>query len=143
MTDDVRTEETTIVATYTTRRDAEMAQERLDEAGIQAFISADDAGGMHPQLQRPHGVKLVVLGREAEFAHSTLEDAGLLPAGREGSSADEEMSADDALTPEEPEEASSENLTFSMDRTMFSATGIGYLVVFGLMVLGLLLATMF
>jgi len=45
MIDNLSSEKTAILAVYSTRRDAEMAQDRLDEAGIQAFIAADDAGG--------------------------------------------------------------------------------------------------
>jgi len=72
-------DETTTLATYTTRRDAEMAREYLDDAGIRTFVRADDAGGMHPQLQRPHGVQLVGMSRTASRARSLLEEAGLLP----------------------------------------------------------------
>lgn len=79
MTDALDAEETVVVATYSTRRDAEMAKDRLAEAEIQSFITADDAGGMHPQMQAPHGVKLLVLQRAAERAHEVLADAALLP----------------------------------------------------------------
>lgn len=128
MIDDTASQETTIVATYSTRRDAEMAQERLDETGIEAFIRADDAGGMHPQLQLPHGVQLVTLEREVDRTHAVLRDAGLLPS-RPG------LGHDDETTSTEPS-----NLTFTSDRPLFSATGIAYLVVFALLVLGLMIA---
>jgi hypothetical protein len=75
------TEETTILATYPTRRDAEMARDYLADADIRAFVSSDDAGGMHPQMQRPHGVKLVGMSGTAQQARSLLEDANLLPEG--------------------------------------------------------------
>ena len=78
------TEETTVLATYSARRTAEMARDYLADADIRAFVSADDAGGMHPQMQRPHGVKLVVLRGAAEQARSRLDDADLLPANNEG-----------------------------------------------------------
>jgi hypothetical protein len=81
------TENTTILATYTTRRDAEMARDYLSDAGIRAFVKTDDAGGMYPQMQRPHGVKLVGMSGTAQRARSLLEEAGLLPedgAGAEG-----------------------------------------------------------
>jgi hypothetical protein len=80
MTEDLSAEATTIIATYSSRRDAEMAQDHLDGEGLRAFIRADDAGGMHPQLQQSHGVKLVVLQRAAPDAYDLLDDAGLLPA---------------------------------------------------------------
>jgi hypothetical protein len=76
------TEKTTVLATYTTRRDAEMARDYLADADLQSFVKTDDAGGMHPQLQRPHGVKLVGMSGTAQRARSLLEEAGLLPDDR-------------------------------------------------------------
>ncbi|MFB6248449.1 MAG: hypothetical protein ABEL97_07760 [Salinibacter sp.] len=72
-------EETAIFATYTTRRDAEVARDYLDDAGIRTFVRADDAGGMHPQLQRAHGVKLVGMRGAAPRAREMLAGADLLP----------------------------------------------------------------
>ena len=43
---------------HSTRRDAEVAKEYLQDQDIEMSVRADDAGGMHPQLWRPHGVKL-------------------------------------------------------------------------------------
>jgi hypothetical protein len=77
-------EETTILATYTARRDAEMARDYLDDAGIRTFVRADDAGGMHPQLQRAHGVKLVGMRGVAPRAREMLAEADLLPDEGEG-----------------------------------------------------------
>lgn len=93
MPTDRDTEQTTILATYTTRRDAEMARDCLADADVQAFVKTDDAGGMYPQMQRPHGVKLVGMSGTAQRARSILEDAGLLPddgngAGAQASSQD-------------------------------------------------------
>jgi hypothetical protein len=68
-----------VFAIYSTRRDAEMAREYLQEADIEAFVQADDAGGMHPQMQRPHGVKLVGLSGSAQDAYAALDAADLLP----------------------------------------------------------------
>jgi len=130
MVDDLSTETTAILAVYSTRRDAEMAQDRLDEEGVQAFITADDAGGMHPQLQQPHGVKLVVLERAAQYARDVLDDAGLLPHHREPSAG-----ADDEQGPEH--EAPDEDLTFSTERSLFITAAIVILVVLGLIILGL------
>jgi len=79
MSNDRDTERTVVLATYPARRDAERAQQYLEDAGISAFVTADDAGGMHPQLQRPHGVKLRVLEGAAAEAEERLADGGLLP----------------------------------------------------------------
>lgn len=77
-----RTEErTTVLATFSSRRDAEVAGDYLADTDIRTFVSSDDAGGMHPQMQRPHGVKLVVMEEEAQEARKRLEEADLLPAG--------------------------------------------------------------
>ncbi len=81
MTNARDTEETTVLATYSARRNAEMARDYLADADIRAFVSSDDAGGMHPQMQRPHGVKLVGMRGTAQRARSLLDDAGLLPEG--------------------------------------------------------------
>jgi hypothetical protein len=72
-------EETTVFAIYSTRRDAEVAQEYLRDADIEAFVRADDAGGMYPQMQRPHGVKLVGMSSAAQDAYEALDEADLLP----------------------------------------------------------------
>jgi hypothetical protein len=72
-------DETTVFAIYSTRRDAEVAKEYLQESDIEAFVQADDAGGMHPQMQRPHGVKLVGMQSAAQDAYEALDDANLLP----------------------------------------------------------------
>jgi hypothetical protein len=83
-------EETTILATYTARRDAEVARDYLDDAGIRAFVRVDDAGGMYPQLQRAHGVKLVGMREGALRAREVLAEAHLLPdEGEEATSAPE------------------------------------------------------
>lgn len=74
---------TTVIASFWNRRDAEIAQDHLEKKGISAFVNADDAGGMHPELQLSQGVHLVVLGEEAQHAHEVLEQAGLLPQAEE------------------------------------------------------------
>lgn len=79
MTNARDTEETTVLATYSARRTAVMARDYLADADIQAFVSSDDAGGMYPQMQRPHGVKLVGMHGTAQRARSLLDNAGLLP----------------------------------------------------------------
>ena len=103
-------EETTVFAIYSTRRDAEVAREYLQNENIEAFVRADDAGGMHPQMQRPHGVKLVGMSSAAQDAYEALNAADLLPETVEERS-DAERSA--------PREAGDDEevLTFSMRGT--------------------------
>lgn len=83
MDHDLSSQETAVIATFSSRRDAEIAQEYLKDEGISAFFSADDAGGMHPELQRSQGVDLLVLDGAAERAHALLEEADLLEGSRE------------------------------------------------------------
>ncbi len=79
MPEDVDSDETTVFATYGTRRDAEVASEYLADAGIRSFVSSDDAGGMYPQMQRPNGVKLIGMAEAGPDARARLEEAGLRP----------------------------------------------------------------
>ena len=79
MSSDPSSEETTVFAIYSTRRDAELARDYLQDANIETFVRTDDAGGMYPQLQRPHGVKLVGLRPDAQDAYEALNAADLLP----------------------------------------------------------------
>ena len=89
MSPDLASERSAVVATYSTRRDAEIALDRLESEGLDAFLSADDAGGMHPHLQETHGVRIVVLETHVSQAVSVLEDAGLLPeSGTKGGGAE-------------------------------------------------------
>jgi hypothetical protein len=50
-----------------------MAQQVLQNGGVNAFIFKDDAGGMEPHLQRTSGVRLLVNRVDAESAHQILE----------------------------------------------------------------------
>ncbi len=87
--DESAQQQSTVVASYSARHDAEIARDYLDEAGISAFMRVDDAGGMHPELQRVHGVHLVVLGDEAaREAHKALQEAGMLPRSKENVNAE-------------------------------------------------------
>ena len=65
--------EVVILKTFSNEIEAEMAQQVLQEAGMTAFVSKDDAGGMEPQLQRTHGVRLVVNRVDAHRAHKLLK----------------------------------------------------------------------
>ena len=58
------------IKTYNNRLEAELEKGRLDSQGIQAMISADDAGGMRPDLSWSTGVRLLV---KQEDAHRALE----------------------------------------------------------------------
>ena len=63
-----------VVEKFTSRMEAEMAAGLLEAEGIQAFVSADDAGGAYPQLQYLRGVRLIVFPEDETRAREILED---------------------------------------------------------------------
>ena len=61
------------VKTYNSRLEAELDKGLLDSQGIQAMISADDAGGMRPDLLwSTGGVRLLVKDEDAGNALELL-----------------------------------------------------------------------
>ncbi len=65
-------DEVVVLRTYDSEIDALMIQQVLHRAGVPAFVSKDDAGGMEPHLQRTMGVRLLVSRSELERAEKTL-----------------------------------------------------------------------
>jgi len=66
-------DEVVVLKTFNNEVEAGMAQQVLQEAGMQAFVFKDDAGGMEPQLQQTNGVRLVVSRVDARRAHKLLK----------------------------------------------------------------------
>ena len=66
------TEELVNIRTFSSELDASMAQQILEQSNISSFVSADDAGGMEPQLQASMGVRLIVNRPDAERALEIL-----------------------------------------------------------------------
>ena len=62
-----------VLKTFNNEIEAAMAQQVLQEAGMTAFVSKDDAGGMEPQLQQTNGVRLLVSLVDARRAHKLLK----------------------------------------------------------------------
>ena len=60
------------IQTFSNEMDASMAQQILEQSDISSFASADDAGGMEPQLQASMGVRLMVNRADAERAMELL-----------------------------------------------------------------------
>jgi hypothetical protein len=60
------------VATYPNKIDAELAQGALEAAEIEAIVTADDAGGLQPQLWVGEGVRVLVRAEDAERAREIL-----------------------------------------------------------------------
>jgi len=63
----------TVIQTFPTRTDADLAAARLEANGIACWIAADDAGGFYPNLALSQGVRLFVLESDAEAARELLE----------------------------------------------------------------------
>lgn len=78
MNENLSSEETVVVATYSSRHDAEIAKNFLEDQGVASFVTADD---VHPPLQLTEGVKLRVMSTEAAGARKALHEADML-AGR-------------------------------------------------------------
>ena len=60
------------VKTFANRPEAELARGMLEAAGIHAAVTADDAGGMRPELAFSRGVRLLVAVDEVERASTLL-----------------------------------------------------------------------
>jgi len=67
-----------VVGTFSNRIHAEIAQGALRSAGIHSLISADDAGGIRPDLGR-RGVRLMVRSEDAEEAATLIGGSGREP----------------------------------------------------------------
>ncbi|MBU1102232.1 DUF2007 domain-containing protein [Patescibacteria group bacterium] len=62
------------IKTYPNRADAELARTLLEENGIKAMVSGDDAGGAYPGLLwGTGGARLLVRKKDKEKALSLLE----------------------------------------------------------------------
>ena len=66
------TDELVNIRTFSNVMDASMAQQILEQSDISSFVSADDAGGMAPQLQLSMGVRLIVNRADADRALEIL-----------------------------------------------------------------------
>jgi hypothetical protein len=61
-----------VVQKFATLVEAELAQGMLESAGIASVVSADDCGGMQPQLRMSMGVRLLVDESDLEDAQQVL-----------------------------------------------------------------------
>jgi hypothetical protein len=81
-----------VVQSYGSRPEADLAKSVLEDAGIQAMVQADTAGGMREHLAwSGAGFQILVREEEATVAHDLLS----LPAeGDVGSDADSQADGD-------------------------------------------------
>ena len=61
-----------VIASFSDHATAEAAVSLLASEGIEAAVSADDAGGEMPTLDLASGVRVVVEEKDAEFARGIL-----------------------------------------------------------------------
>ena len=61
-----------VVATFTSRPEADMAKSALDAADIESAIFTDDAGGVQPGLWEGRGVAVVVRSEDEPAAREIL-----------------------------------------------------------------------
>ena len=66
-------DEVVVLKTFNNEIEAGMEPQVLQEAGMEAFVFKDDAGGMEPHLQRTNGVRLIVNFVDAHRAHKLLK----------------------------------------------------------------------
>lgn len=70
--------EPVVIARFNYRHQAELAHGYLQNAGIEAALFIDDAGGMEVGLAFSNPARLVVRAEEADEAREILETAGML-----------------------------------------------------------------
>jgi hypothetical protein len=63
----------TVIRTFTSEIQAQIAQAVLDANGIDSGVIRDDAGGMMPWLQQLHPIRLVVREEDSSDAVDLLD----------------------------------------------------------------------
>ena len=63
----------TVIRTFTSEVQAQIAQAVLDANGIDSSLIRDDAGGMMPWLQQLHPIRLVVREQDSADAVNILD----------------------------------------------------------------------
>ncbi len=65
------------IKTYSSRHDAELAKSFLVSNGVNAVVSGDDYGGIHPGLSFSTGVQLLVKEKDVKKAKRIFHKAGI------------------------------------------------------------------
>ena len=65
------------IKTYSTRHDAELAKGFLEANGVNAVVSGDDYGGIHPGLSFSTGIRLLVKDEDVEKTKRIFREAGI------------------------------------------------------------------
>jgi hypothetical protein len=66
----------TVLRTYGTELEAEMAAAMLLAYGVESLVSTDDAGGMYPAMAQLRAIKLLVWEKDVEEAQALIEAEG-------------------------------------------------------------------
>lgn len=65
----------TVVATFTSRQEADLAKSALEAGGIYSIVFADDAGGVQPGFWEGRGVAVIVRKEDEQAAREILNVA--------------------------------------------------------------------
>jgi hypothetical protein len=66
--------QTVVLRTYNNEFIAELSKAKLEDAGIDCYLSGDDAGPMRPNLIFTQGINLIVFEKDAELAEEILKE---------------------------------------------------------------------
>ena len=66
--------QTVVLRTYNNEFIAELSKAKLEDAGIDCYLSADDAGLMRLKLIFNQGINLIVFQKDAELAEKILKE---------------------------------------------------------------------
>jgi hypothetical protein len=72
----------TVIGTFTSEIQAQIAQAVLDANGIDSGLIRDDAGGMMPWLQQLHPIRLVVRQQDSADAVDLLDSPPPQPSAQ-------------------------------------------------------------
>jgi Putative prokaryotic signal transducing protein len=75
-------DELTTVMTFSTRAEADLAQERLQSEGVDAFVMDETTSGVMPYLMAASGIRLQVPTEQVEKAREILGLADAPPEGK-------------------------------------------------------------
>lgn len=67
-------DELTTVATFSTRAEADLAQERLANEGVEAFVLDELTSSLMPYLTSGSGIRLQVPTEQVDLAREVLDD---------------------------------------------------------------------
>jgi hypothetical protein len=66
--------ETVVIKNYGDEFKAELAKAKLEDAGIDCYLSGDDAGHVYPFLTFTQGINLIVFQKDVELAEEILKE---------------------------------------------------------------------